>query len=172
MPNLGIWIQEMPDTRAIAFHAVGPNAQDDGFCMMVEWILQQQLPDGYIPKVYGYTKPLNSAPGHEILLGLPPSGSFTPAASLRQLPACAYACVTSRQPEWDFVRQHIATGPYHVREGNQWARTDAYGPILQQQWMMEYHADREEMENCIRTGLSAPQFHHFTLMIPIARKES
>jgi len=157
--------------QTMAFHSVEQDPQAGALQLMQDWFVQGQLPMGYLPRIFGYPKPLAERPGYEVLIELPPGGRrFTPATSMRNLAACAYACVTSTQPEWAFVQENIANGPYYVRFGDQWALTDAYGGMLQRQWMLEYHADKESLENCIRTGIVPPTYHHYTIMIPIARK--
>jgi hypothetical protein len=174
MANLGFWIQELLAVRVVAFHCLGEGAEASAFQLMQEWLLQQQLPEGYVPRIFGYTKsagqPGVAVSGHEVLLTLPPSGHFTPAVSVRTLEPCAYACVTSVRPEWQFVKERFGKDPLYIRQGAQWVVSADHGGQVQRQWLLEHHANAEDIQNCIRTGLTAPQYHHFTIMIPVGRK--
>ncbi|MBD3244003.1 MAG: hypothetical protein GF331_25645 [Chitinivibrionales bacterium] len=173
MSNLFFYIQELPEMRVLAFHTMGPTARDDAFQLMQEWFLQQQLPDGYVPRIFGYHKKNPKTGkgdfGYEVLLSLPPDGSFTPAASVRTLEPCNYVCVTSEQLQWPFVRQYVTSTPYFVANNGAWTQsTDTWG-FLNRQWLEEHHADPKAIQQFMLTGLTPFEYHHYTIMIPVTR---
>ena len=83
MSELMIWIQQLPTIRVMAFHNVGEGAQSGALQLLQDWFVQQQLPQGYLPRIFGYPKELDGQEGYEVLIALPPTGTFTPAVSVR-----------------------------------------------------------------------------------------
>lgn len=172
MSNLYFYLQRLPDTRVMAFHAMGPTAKDDANQLMQDWFLQQQLPEGYVPRIFAYHKknPQTGKAdyGYEMLISLPEAGNFTPVASVSTLPACDYLCVTSTQPEWQFIKQYLKQGPYYEYVDNQWVQTNIAG-FLNRQFLEEQHVIPESIQQFMMTSLTPFEYNNYTVMIPVSR---
>ena len=173
MSSLFFHIDHTPTMRVMAFHAMGPTQKEDAAQLMQEWFLQQQLPEGHVPRIFSYYKKNPESGkgdfGYEMLITLPETGTFTPEVSVSVLDACSYACVSSDKPEWGFVRENLKQGPFYENVDNQWVATQAYGGFLNRQWLVEQHVVPESIAQFMLTSLTPFEYSGYTVMIPIAK---